>query len=105
MQEIDGFGLFVDDLYIYGYLRKEDIVYLPKGGVSCTEGTNGSACCVVEILRSIVKQTIGKNSNLPHINIMHTVELKDVGNSSSLKTIVAIEKKKRLFAKNGKKEL
>ena len=99
LQEIDGFGLFVDDLHVYGYLRKEDIVFLPKGGVSCTEGTNGSACCVVEILRSIVKQTIGKNSNLPHINIMHTVELKDVGNSSILKTIVGIEKKKGVLQK------
>ena len=99
LQEIDGFGLFVDDLYIYGYLRKEDIVYLPKGGVSCTEGANGSASCVVEILRSIVKQTIGKNSNLPHINIMHTVEIKDIGNSNILKTIVGIEKKKAIRQK------
>ena len=99
LQEIDGFGLFVDDLYVYGYLRKEDIVYLPKGGVSCTEGANGSACCVVEILRSIVKQTIGKNSNLPHINIMHTVEIKDIGNSSILKTVVGIENKKAVRQK------
>ena len=94
LQEIEGFGLFVDDLYIYGYLRKEDIVFTPKGGVSCTEGGNGSACCVVEILRNIVKHTIGKNSNLPHINIMHTVEIKDIGNSSILKTIAEIEKNK-----------
>ena len=92
LQEIEGFGLFVDDLYIYGYLRKEDIIFTPKGGVSCTEGGNGSASCVVEMLRSIVKQTIGKNSNLPHINIMHTVEIKDIGNSSILKTIAEIEK-------------
>ena len=94
LQEIDGFGLFVDDLYVNGYLRKEDIVFNPKGGVSCTEGLNGSACFVVEILRSIVKQTIGKNSNLPHINIMHTVEIKNVGNSNILKTIVGIEQEK-----------
>ena len=92
LQEIEGFGLFVDDLYIYGYLRKEDIVFTPKGGVSCTEGGSGSASCVVEMLRSIVKQTIAKNSNLPHINIMHTVEFKDIGNSSILKTIAEIEK-------------
>ena len=92
LEEINGFGLFVDDLYIYGYLRKEDIVFTPKGGVSCTEGGNGSASCVVEMLRSIVKQTIGKNSNLPHINIMHTVEIKDIGNSSILNTIAEIEK-------------
>ena len=93
LQEIEGFGLFVDDLYIYGYLRREDIVYTPKGGVSCTEGANGSACCVVEMLRSIVRQTIGENSNLPHINIMHTVEIRNQQNSSILKTIAEIEKK------------
>ena len=92
LQEIEGFGLFVDDLYIYGYLRREDIVYTPRGGVSCTEGTNGSACCVVEMLRSIVRQTIGKNSNLPHINIMHTVEIKNQQNSNILKTIAEIER-------------
>ena len=93
LQEIEGFGLFVDDLYIYGYLRKEDIVFTPKGGVSCTEGANGSACCVVEMLRSIVRQTIGKNSNLPHINIMHTVQIREnVGDSSILKTIAEIER-------------
>ena len=92
LQEIEGFGLFVDDLYIYGYLRKEDIVFTSKGGVSCTEGGNGSACFVVEMLRNIVKQTIGKNSNLPHINIMHTVELRDIADSSILKTIEEIEK-------------
>ena len=93
LQEIEGFGLFVDDLYIYGYLRKEDIVYNPKGGVSCTEGANGSACCVVEMLRSIVRQTIGKNSNMPHINIMHTVEIGNQQTSSILNTIAGIEKK------------
>ena len=99
LQEIDGFGLFVDDLYIYGYLRKEDIIFTPKGGVSCTEGGNGSASYVVEMLRSIVKKTIGKNSNIPHINIMHTVELRDIADSSILKTIEEIEKNKTVRQK------
>ena len=94
LQEIDGFGVFVDDLYIYGYLQKEDIIFNQRGGVSCIEGANGSASCVVEILRSIVKETIGKNSNIPHINIMHTVELRDIADSSILKTIEEIEKNK-----------
>ena len=92
-QEIEGFGLFVDDLYIYGYLGREDIAYNPKGGISCTQGANGSACCIVELLRSLVRRTIGKNSNLPHINIMHTVEIANQQNSSILKTVVGIEKK------------
>ena len=93
LQEIEGFGLFVDDLYIYGYLGKEDIAYLPKGGISCTQGANGAACCIIEMLRSRVRQTIGKNSNMPHINIMHTVEIGNQTNSSILKTVVGIEKK------------
>ena len=93
LKEIEGFGLFVDDLYIYGYLRREDIVFTPRGGVSCTEGANGSACSIVEMLRSTVRRTIGKNSNLPHINIMHTVEIRNQQNSNILKTIAEIEKK------------
>ena len=99
LQEVEGFGLFVDDLYIYGYLRREDIVYTPRGGVSCTEGANGSACSIVEMLRSIVRQTIGKNSNLPHINIMHTVEIGNQPNSNILKTIAEIEKKQPIRKK------
>ena len=105
LQEIDGFGVFVDDIYIYGYLRKEDIIFNPKGGVSCTEGVDGSASSVVGILRNIVKQTIGKNSNLPHINIMHTVEIKDIGNSSILKTIEEIEKSKAENQRGGKSKM
>ena len=93
LQEIEGFGLFVDDLYIYGYLGREDIAYNPTGGISCTQGANGSACCIVEMLRSLVRQTIGKNSNMPHINIMHTVEIGNQTNSSILKTVVEIERK------------
>ena len=93
LQEIEGFGLFVDDLYIYGYLGREDIAYNPSGGISCTQGANGAACCIVEMLRSLVRQTIGKNSNMPHINIMHTVEIGNQTNSSILKTIAQIERK------------
>ena len=93
LKEIEGFGLFVDDLYIYGYLGREDIAYNPSGGISCTQGANGAACCIVEMLRSLVRQTIGKNSNMPHINIMHTVEIGNQTNSSILKTIAQIERK------------
>ena len=93
LKEIEGFGLFVDDLYIYGYLGREEIVYNPSGGISCTQGANGAACCIVEMLRSLVRQTIGKNSNMPHINIMHTVEIGNQTNSSILKTIAQIERK------------
>ena len=101
LQELNGFGVFVDDLYIYEYLQQEEIIFNPSGGVSCTEGVNGSACRVVGILRDIVKKTIYKNSNLPHINIMHTVEIKENENenSSILKTIEEIEETKTVRQK------
>ena len=38
-----------------------------KGWGLLYRGGNGSASYVVEMLRSIVKKTIGKNSNIPHI--------------------------------------
>ena len=92
LKKIEGFPVFVDDLYIYGYLGIEDLIYTPKGGVSCTEGVDGSACQVINLLRDAVRDTIGKNSNIPHINIMHTVEIGNQQNSSILKTIGEIEK-------------
>ena len=92
LKKIEGFPVFVDDLYIYGYIGREDLIYTPKGGVSCTEGVDGSARQIIDLLRDAVRDTIGKNSNIPHINIMHTVEIGNQQNSSILKTIGEIEK-------------
>ena len=92
LKKIEGFPVFVDDLYIYGYLGREDIAYTPKGKITNTEGVDGSARQVVDLLREAVRDTIAKNSNIPHINIMHTVEIGNQQNSSILKTIEEIEK-------------
>ena len=75
LQEI-GFPIFVDDIYVFGYLRQTDIVYNRKGGISCTTGPNGAATYIIEQTRAIVKYTIGKDnaSNL-HTNFMHTIAL------------------------------
>ena len=94
LKQIPNFNTFVDDIYVYGYLRKEDVVYDTTGKVYCTQGEIGSASCIIEHIRSIVKQTIGKNSNLPHVNIMHTINFKKDGNGNILKTIRSIEKEK-----------
>ena len=76
LQEKDGFPIFVDDLYVFGYLRQTDIVYNRKGGICCTTGPNGAATYIIEQVRAIVKYTIGKDnaSNL-HTNFMHTIAL------------------------------
>ena len=99
LRQIPNIGVFVDDIYVYGYLRKEDIVYDKTGRVVCTQGENGSASCIIENLRSISKQTISKNSPLPHINIMFTFRMceEEVERGNTLKTIRLIERKKKVY--------
>ena len=76
LKEIEGFDIFVDDLYIYGYLKKEDIIFNTKGKISCTTGKNGSSSYILELIRSILKQTISISSVTPHIIFTNTIELK-----------------------------
>ena len=93
LQEIPGFGIFVDDLYVYGYLRKEDIVYNRVGGIQCTTGANGSASYIIEQIRAIVKYTLGRdNPSSLHTSIMHTIALDKKSKGTILETIDKIEK-------------
>ena len=94
LQEIPGFGIFVDDLYVYGYLRKEDIVYNRVGGIQCSTGANGSASYIIEQIRAIVKYTLGRdNPSSLHTSIMHTIALDKKSKGTILETIDKIEKK------------
>ena len=100
LREIPGFCIFVDDLYVYGYLRKEDIVYNRKGGVQCTTGTNGSASYIIEQIRGIVKYTLGRdNPSSLHTSIMHTIALDKKSKGTILETIDKIEKNTDVLAK------
>ena len=93
LQEIPGFGIFVDDLYVYGYLRKEDIVYNRLGGIQCTTGANGSASYIIEQIRAIVKYTLGRDSpSSLHTSIMHTMALDKKSIGTILETTDKIEK-------------
>ena len=96
LKEIEGSGTFIDDIYIYGYLREEDIVFTQRGDVKCTEGVNGSSHIIVNLIRTITRQTIAKNTEIPpHVHTMHTVSL-DSKNSNIVKTINTMEKKKNV---------
>ena len=76
LREIPGFPIFVDDLYVCGYLRKEDIVYTRSGGICCTTGEKGAASYILEQIRAIVYYTIGSDSpSKMHIHLMHTIAL------------------------------
>ena len=92
LQPIENLGVFVDDLYIHGYLRKEDVVYTTKGVVQCTTGEKGSACYVLNSIRNLVHNTIGKNTMEGiHINFMHTLGLKFKEKGRIISTIEEIE--------------
>ena len=96
LQEIEGYEVFVDDVYVYGYLRQEDIVYSTRGDIKCTEGTNGSSHIAVNLIRTIARQTIAKKAEkVPHVHTMHTVAI-DSKNSNIVRTIKQIEKKKNV---------
>ena len=96
LQEIKGYNVFVDDVYVYGYLREEDIVFSPRGLIKCTEGINGSSHIAVNLIRTIVRQTIAKNADkVPHVHTMHTVAI-DSKNSNIVKTVNQIEIKKNV---------
>ena len=111
LKPIDGCGLFVDDLYIYGYLGVGDIVFDRNGGINCTTGNNGSASFVIEQVRAIVKYTIGKDNPLPiHINFMHTIEIGKAKGGRIFSTIEGIEehiniKQKWKECNNGEKPI
>ena len=93
LREIPGFPIFVDDLYVCGYLRKEDIVYARSGGICCTTGEKGAASYILEQIRAIVKYTIGSNSpSKMHIHFMHTIALGKKCVGTIEKTILSIEK-------------
>jgi len=90
LQSIPDLPLFVDDLYVYGYLKKEQIV-TRKGSIYLTTGTFGSGSYIVDRLRRDAKQTLGKNYN-DNINakILSTVKTTSCG--LICKTVEKIER-------------
>ena len=97
LQTIENFGIFVDDLYTYGYLKKENVVFNRSGGVQCTTGPTGSASYILEQIRVIAKFTLGKNSpSSLHTSIMHTKALDKQIKGTILETIDKIERNKVL---------
>ena len=97
LKSIEGNNVFVDDLFVYGYLSKDDVVFNKNGKISCTTGKDGAAVFIIEQVRSIVNYTIAKNCVFPtHINFMTTIKIKnnedDKREKITLKTVKDIEK-------------
>ena len=91
LQEIPGFTVFIDDMYIYGYLRKQDVVYSKTGRVQCTTGPKGQ-------IRTLTNHILCKDlPNYAPSNIVFTVAMEDKTESIILNTIKKIEKNKPLL--------
>jgi hypothetical protein len=85
LQPLEGLPPFVDDIYIFGYLRETDIVQTKKN-ISLSTGDSGNAKVVVHHIQSCVLQTLGKR----HVSIINTVRTKFKGKIYT--TISRIEK-------------
>ena len=93
LKELEGHNVFVDDIFLYGYLSKNDVVFNNQGGLNCTTGKDGSAIFIIEQIRSIVNYTIAKDCAFPiHINFMETIKLENNKEGRVLDTIKNIEK-------------
>ena len=78
LQSVDGFPLFVDDIYVYGYFQKSSCIQ--KGGrIELTQGDAGQARNKVVQVQTCVNGTIGKNMERPYVRVIHTVLRKAEG--------------------------
>ena len=84
--------LICDDLYVYTYLSKEDVVYIGNN-IKTTTGSNGAGSELVNRFYGIISKTLTKNlpeGNKQHTQIIDTINL-EFENTRSL-TITLVEK-------------
>src|ERR1043165_6987758 len=85
LRPLYGLPVFVDDIYVFGYLRKEDIVET-KGQVLCTTGDLGVAkkvlLAIVLAMRNAIDQTDDGACRRIPTNLLHTIALhKEAGST------------------------
>ena len=111
LRPLYGLPVFVDDIYVFGYLRKEDIVET-KGQVLCTTGDLGVAkkvlLAIALAMRNAIDQKSNDGSNRTHASILHTIAYRngDTTAGSAIRTTVArIEQNTDCAAKTNWMEL
>ena len=62
LRPLSGLPTFVDNVYVFGYLRCEDCV-AHRGSLSCTTGEHGSAKVVVARIPTAVRESLGTAPN------------------------------------------
>jgi len=84
LRPLEGLPAFVDDIYVFGYLPKEEcVVEKGKGKLSCTTGENGAATLLVRSVANALERALGKRGYMP-MAIVHTVSAQKTkkGNSA-----------------------
>ena len=57
LQPLDGLPVFVDDIYVYGPLRENEIVRVRGRKPACTTGEDGSGRKIISQISLFVRQT------------------------------------------------
>lgn len=93
LQTLEGLETFVDDVYVFGYLQREDCV-LVGGRLSCTTGEGGAAKNTVHQIATAVYQSVGKKpdgTTRGHIqtSIVHTIATRERTQGRAIRETVA----------------
>ena len=94
LQPLDGLPAFVDDFYVYGPLRENEIVRVRGRKPACTTGEEGSGKRVVSQISLFVRQVWGCEDGFKNVSIAHTVYANS-RSSRIIETVEKIEKKKK----------
>jgi hypothetical protein len=93
LRPLEGLPTFVDDVYVFGYMRREDCV--ARGGhLSCTTGEDSAAKSIVARISTAVRESMGKapdGTSHGHIqtNIVHTLATRKNTEGSAIRETVA----------------
>ena len=93
LRPLPGLKTFIDDVYVFGYLRREDCVVC-GGRLSCTTGEGGAAKNTVHRISTAVYESVGKDPDgapRGHIqtSIVHTIAARERTEGSAIRETIA----------------
>lgn len=103
LHPLEGLPAFVDDIFIFGYLSREECVF-QKGKISCTSGEQGVAKLVVASIANALERALGKRKYM-QTAIVHTVATGNPESSTIRATIAKIERETFCKAKSKWREI
>ena len=88
LQPLEGLPAFVDDFYVYGPLRENELVRVCGRKPACTTGENGSGKRIVSQISLFVRQVWGCKDWFKNVSITQTVHAE----SRSSRIVATVEK-------------